>query len=81
MEKNQIELLAERREKALLKFALKNEEKERYGKRWFRKSQETTREVRSTTRHKYKIPTCRTSRMQKNPVVYMTKLLNEHYSS
>ena len=76
-----IPTLEERREKALLQFALKNEEKERYGKRWFKKSEETDREVRGTTRRKYKIPKCRTDRMQNNPVVYMAKKLNEHYSA
>ena len=75
-----IERLEERREKAVLKFALKNEEKEKFGKKWFSLSEETERIVRSTTRRKYKIPKCRTSRMEANPVVNMTKKLNIHYS-
>ena len=75
-----IPTLEERREKALLQFALKSKEKERYGKKWFKKSEETDREVRIGTRKKCKIPKCCTDRMQNNPVVYMAKKLNEHYS-
>ena len=81
MEIKGIERLEERREKAVLTFALKNEDKERYGKRWFRLSGETEREVRDGTRRKYRIPHCRTERLQNNPVMYMTKRLNEHYGN
>ena len=65
----------------MLKFALKNEDKEKFGMKWFRRSEETEREVRAGTRRKYRMPTCRTERMQNNPVSYMTKKLNEHYST
>ena len=75
-----IEKLEERREKAVLSFALKNEEKEKFGKKWFSLTEETERAVRNTTRRKYKIPKCRTSRMEANPVVNMARKLNEHYS-
>ena len=74
-----IETLEERREKALLQFALKNEYSERFGKRWFTPSQQTTMSVRDSTREKYKVPFCRTERMTNNPVIKMTKSLNEHY--
>ena len=76
-----IETLEERREKTMLNFALKNEHKERYGKRWFNPAIETDRAVRQKTRDKYRIPRCRTERMLNNPVTYMTKLLNKHYRS
>ena len=80
MEVKGIDVLEERREKAVLSFALKNEEKERFGKKWFKKSISTQMEVRDGTRGKYRMPLCRTDRMSNNPVVYMTKKLNEHYS-
>ena len=73
-----IESLEERRMKAVLNFALKNERKERYGKRWLRETTVTDRPVRN--REKYIIPFCRTERMKANPLVLMTHLLNEHYS-
>ena len=60
MEGKGIETLWERREKAVLSFALKNEERGRYGKRWFNLNEETDRSVRSTTRRKYKMPKYRT---------------------
>ena len=81
MEVKGIETLEERREKKVLSFALKNEEKERFGKKWFKKSLETHREVREGTRSKYRMPLCRTERMKNNPVTYMTKILNEHYGT
>ena len=80
MEVKGIDALGERREKAVLNFALKNEEKERFGKKWFKKSISTQMEMRDGTRGKYRMPLCRTDRMSNNPVVYMTKKLNEHYS-
>ena len=76
-----IETLEERREAAVLKFALKNEEKEKFGKKWFKLNEESERSVRPTTRAKYKMPVCKTERMMNNPVVNMTRKLNEHYSS
>ena len=72
--------LEERRQEAVLRFALKNEEREKYGKKWFKLSDEGGREVRLTTRMKYKVPRCRTERMSNNPVINMMKLLNKHYS-
>ena len=80
MEVKGIETLEERRERAVLSFALKNEDKERYGRRWFRRTEENGHDLRETTRKKYKMPVCRTSRMRNNPVTYMTERLNEHYS-
>ena len=79
MEIKGIETLEERREKTILRFALKNEDKEKFGKRWFKISENTDRGVRAGTRRKYRMPACRTDRMQKNPVSYMTQKLNEYY--
>ena len=72
--------LERRRERAVMHFALKNEDKDRYGKRWFKKTEENGHNLRESTRKKYKMPMCRTSRMRSNPVTYMTEKLNEHYS-
>ena len=81
MEVKNIETLEKRREKNILNFALKNEEKERFGKKWFSKSVVTQREVREGTRSRYRMPVCRRERMKNNPVTYMTKMLNEHYGN
>ena len=80
MENKGIESLQDRREEMVLKFALKNEKNQKYGQKWFKKSEETNREARSTTRKKYQEQFCRTDRLKNNPINYMTKKLNEHYS-
>ena len=80
MEAKGIETLHKRRCDAVLRFALKNEEKERYGKRWFTKPQAALRPRREHNELKYVVPFCRTERMRANPIVHMTQLLNEHYS-
>ena len=74
-----IETLNERREKAVVNFALKNEDRERYGKIWFKKNEGGERSVRETTRRKYIEQKCRTERMRGNPITYMTRKLNEHH--
>ena len=79
MEVKNISTLEERRKKALLNFALKNEHTEKYGKRWFKPAQQSTRDIRNSTKEKYSIPFCRTDRLRNNPVTQMTLLLNEHY--
>ena len=79
MEAKGIEDLKDRREEILLRFALKNEET-KFGKRWFKRTEETGREVRDSTRKKYKEQMCRTERLRRNPVNYMVRKLNEHYS-
>ena len=71
--------LRERREEAVLKFAIKNERNPRYGGRWFQETQQRERSVRASTWSKYVEQRCRTGRMQNNPINYMTKMLNEHY--
>ena len=76
-----IDTLEKRRDSAILSFALKNENKERYGKRWFKELPIGQRPARTGTRNKYEVPFCRTDRMKANPVVVMTKKLNEHYSN
>ena len=74
-----IETLEARRESAVLKFALKNESVEKYGKRWFQKNEELDVELRPGTRNMYKEKRCRTERMKSNPVTHMTKMLNKHH--
>ena len=74
-----ISTLEERREKAILSFALKNEHKEKFGKRWFKPAPQTNMQIRSTTREKYKLPFCRTDRLANNPIIYMTRVLNKYY--
>ena len=74
-----IETLASRREAAILNFALKNEHKERYGKRWFREARREDRPRREQV--KYAVPFCRTERMKANPISNMTRVLNQHYSN
>ena len=76
-----IQTLHERREKAVLSFALKNERREKYGGRWFEEHKDAERTVRETTRHKYIVPFCRTERMKTNPIVHMTRVLNEHHGN
>ena len=75
-----IETLAKRRESSILRFALKNEHTSKYGKRWFKETEETNMTVRNTTRMKYKIPIARTERMNENPLIAMTRALNKYYS-
>ena len=79
MEAKGINTLEERREKAILSFALKNEHKEKFGKGWFKPAPQANMQVRGTTRDKYKIPFCRTDRLANNPIIYMTRVLNEYY--
>ena len=74
-----IETLEERRKKAVLNFALKNESKERFGKRWFTEVNDS-RQRRTHNYIKYRVPFCKTERMKSNPIVHMTRVLNEHYS-
>ena len=76
-----ISTLYDRREEAVMNFALKNEKRPRYGGRWFEEYEETDRSVRGTTRDKYKLPRFRTERMRNNPVTRMTMALNKHYSN
>ena len=77
METKGIDTLEKRREANLLRFALKAEGSERYCNKWFKRTN-TERIVRPNTRNYYEEPFCRTERMKGNPVVMMTKILNEH---
>ena len=79
MEVKGIQSLEERREEAVLNFALKNEEKERYGRRWFTLNDQMQRDLRPSTRNKYFMPFCRTDRALGNPVINMTRALNAHH--
>ena len=74
-----IETLEARREAALLKFAIKNEGVEKYGKRWFQKNEELEVNLRPGTRNMYKELRCRTERMKNNPIVRMTRMLNDFH--
>ena len=76
VESGRIETLESRREAACLKFALKNCQTERFGKKWFPLNG-NEREVRSTTRRKYEEKNCRTERALNNPLQYMIRLLNK----
>ena len=71
-----IELLQDRREKAVREFALKNLESPRF-KRWFPLSENGPRSVRSTTHRQYKEERCKTERMRNNPIQVMIRMLNE----
>ena len=82
MEVKNISTLEERRKKALLHFALKNEHTEKFGQRWFKPVlNSSTRNIRNSTREKYSVPYCRTERLRSNPVIQMTIMLNEHYKN
>ena len=74
-----IETLEARRESAVLRFALKNESREKYGRRWFKKNEELEINMRPNTRNIYSERRSRTERMRNNPVNYMTRMLNNHY--
>ena len=79
VQNGKLETLYERRETAMIDFAVKNCDTERFGKKWFKKAPTSTRTVRPTTRKPFIEPLARTERMKNNPITYMTKLLNEKY--
>ena len=81
MENKGVVTLRDRREEAVLRFALKNEKNPRYGGRWFEETPSGERSIRATTRNKYIEKRCRTDRLKNNPINYMTRILNEHYKS
>ena len=73
-----IETLYERREKAVINFALKNEHVGKYGKKWFKEEELPQRMLRES-KNKYKIPVGRTNRTTANPITHMAIKLNEYY--
>ena len=75
-----IEDLSTRRKSAVLNFALKNELKERFGKRWFTETKPSDRPRRNGLTEKYIVPFCKTERSKANPIHAMTLALNKHYS-
>ena len=77
MENKDIETLLKRREKKSLEFAIKAASSERFGKRWFVKNT-AERPARDTTRKKYIEKFTRSERGRNNPILHMTRLLNEH---
>ena len=76
-----IEPLADRREKNILKFALKVSNSDRFGPIWFRKNPNISRELRPGIRQTFIEQFCRTERGRNNPLNYLTRVLNEHMSS
>ena len=74
-ERNDVETLASRRDANSLRFANKNKDSERYGKRWFKTTDTTTVNLRQGTRRKYREPLCRTERLKNNPIYHMTRCL------
>ena len=80
-ENGTIERLSDRRVEICLKFALRAEKSERFGPNWFKLSPGTGTQVRDSTRRKYIETFSRTERMRNNPVNYLTRILNKHYSS
>ena len=74
-----IETLASRRQENCLKFALKVESSQRFNT-WFKKTTTSSdREVRPGTRPKYIEKRCKTERSRNNPLLALTRILNEHY--
>lgn len=80
VEDGRIETLESRREKAVLKFALKAESG-KFGSKWFRKRSDINTDVRSTSRRKYFERQCRTERFRNNPINNMTRVLNNFYTN
>ena len=74
-----IDTLKSRRTLAISKFAIKAAESPRFGPYWFTQSGENPVSVRPTTRKKYVEPVCRTERGRQNPLLVLTRALNEHY--
>ena len=73
-----IEHLKDRRREAVLRFALKAVQSERFGPSWFKLNPETDINLRPGTRNRYLERRCRTERGRNNPINVMTRLLNEH---
>ena len=74
-----IETLKSRREENSLRFAIKAANSPRFGHIWFKKSPALGTELRPGTRNLYTEQICRTERMCRNPITYMTRQLNKHY--
>ena len=73
-----IETLKDRREQALLRFALKAASSDRFGPAWFTENKEA-RDLRASTMSKYVEKHYSTERGRNNPISVMTRKLNEHY--
>ena len=70
-----LELLSERRENFVRKFAEKRVISKRFGKRRFRENPPLEYKLRMREKHIYKGG--KTVRFEKNPLSYMTRYLNE----
>ena len=79
VEDGRISSLSSRREEAMLKFANKVAKSPRFGPIWFKETTVQDREVRPSTRNKYVERLCRTERGRNNPIVAMTRILNEQH--
>ena len=78
IDSGQIETLKARRTNNVLKFALKSEQTARFADKWFVPNIiASDRQVRESTRRKYKLKKNKTSRAMSNPVYQLTKILNE----
>ena len=62
-----IELLSDRREKAVLEFAMKASVSSRFGAKWFPLAPNKERAVRNTTHRRYVEHRCKTERARNNP--------------
>ena len=76
-----MESLESRRKCNALKFATKAAASERFGKLWFKENPTLGINLRPSTRDKYVVKFSRTERGKSNPLQYLTRLLNEQYSS
>ena len=74
VESGRIELLHDRREKLRRNLALRASKSERFAD-WFPLNIETTHDTRR--REKYFVPTLRTERARRSPIIQMRVLLNE----
>ena len=71
-----LERLEDRRKEACLKFAIKAQQSDRFGLRWFPRNG-AERTARDSTRRIYQERACRTERDRNNPLQYMIRLLND----
>ena len=72
-----IATLSARREKEVLKFAIKQANSDRF-RAWFPRNDEINRDLRRGTRNVFKEPFARTERFRNNPLIYMIRKLNEN---
>ena len=79
-ENETVKTLKERRHESSLRFANKNKESEKFGLKWFPKT-DIGRNARQSTRRTYKEKFYKTERTRNNPIQFMIRQLNEQESS